>query len=173
MNPLLLKAKLVGYALGAGFLLWIAYQVYNAFDEREEFKSLSEKQAREITQASDLRTKERAQLVEAQARESQTLTEKKAIEYEAQANRDCIAAGNCGVRWKIKYQTCPSLPNSATGQLGADELQERNRKDSELWIANLRESVRKDNLHIVSLQEDIVVRSDPKYCDPSNQRTRH
>lgn len=146
-----------------GILWWRYDYVVSDRDAQKLAKETAESSLKELTST---REKERAQLVEAQARESQTLMEKKAIEDEAQANRDCIAAGNCGVRWKIKYQTCPSLPNSATGELGADELQERNRKDFELWIASLQESVRKDNLYIVKLQNDIRVRSDPKYCQP-------
>lgn len=168
MNPLLLKMWGYGFLalLVLGSVSWIGYQIYNAFDEREKFKLLSENQAKQINAANDLRIKERAQLDEANERETKILSEKKAIEDEAQANRDCIAAGTCGVRYKLKYQTCPRLPNTSTGERGADELQESERRNFESWINDLQESIRKDNLYISKLQNDVQIRSNEKYCSP-------
>lgn len=156
IRPYLYGALLIAIVSGGVYVHWLS-------DSRDKYKASSEQFQAEAKAANDVLVTERKAAADANARAKQTQIEKQVIENEAQANRDCIANKSCGVRVDLKYKACP-VSSATTSGSGIDELQEQNRRNFELWINDLKESVKLDNLYIIKLQEDVKVRSDSKYC---------
>lgn len=175
---LIIAKKILSYLLGSKTFwvilvfslvaLWVHGQIKDKEDALAKEKvatARADKAEAELTDAKSILETERKAAADANARAKQTQLEKQVIQNEAKANADCIRNRTCGVRVELKYQTCPVSSANASGS-GADELQEQNRRNFELWINDLKESVRLDNLYIVKLQEDVKVRSSADYCKP-------
>lgn len=81
--------------------------------------------------------------------------------------RKCIDAGTCGVRWA--YQACPKLPSSDTyaDQPAIVKADAGRRREFEQNYFNLLESIRLTRVDYEDMQNELKIRADPKYCQPT------
>ncbi len=148
-------------------LAW--WQYSSAITERDKYKSESAKYQVELKAKTDLVIAKEKLLSEANARAIKNLADKKVIEDEAKANNECIAAGTCGVVVRYKQAICASMPNSTDTGPGANDTSGTNSADFARWYVTLEEALKKNELKIAKLQQDILIRSNPNYCVSTQQ----
>lgn len=148
-------------------LAW--WQYSSALTERDKYKAESKQyKAEALAQENLVKDKEKL-IADANARAAQYLIEKKAIENEAKANNECIAAGTCGVVVRWKQAICSSVSSTTSTGPGVNDTSGTNSADFARWYVTLEEALKKNEVKIAKLQQDVLIRSNPKYCEPKQQ----
>lgn len=143
-------------------LAW--WQYSSAITDRDKYKADSIRLEAELQVEKDIVKAKELAITEANKRAVRYSEEKKVIENEAKSNRECIAAGTCGVVLRFKSAVCTELHNTTTSRSGTNESSGTDPKDFARWYDTLEEAIKKNELKIVKLQEELSLRSKPNYC---------
>lgn len=143
-------------------LAW--WQYSSAIIESNKYKQQSLAYAQELKAEKSLRQQKENLLLEANARAIKYIEEKKEIENKAKEDNKCIADGTCGVVVRYKKAICSDLHNSDTTKPRIDESSGTNNADFARWYVALEEAIKKNELKILQLQKDLLVRSSYNYC---------
>lgn len=143
-------------------LAW--WQYSSAITDREKYRAELAEYKAELEVANKLIAEKELLLVEANQRATRYLADKREVENEAKANRDCIANNTCGVSVRYKEAICASLSNSVTTKPGTNDSTGTGVGDFARWYVSLEEAIKKNNLKIIALQEDLAIRADPNAC---------
>lgn len=166
MNLLLDQIKPYLYAVLLIALVSFGVYVHWLSESRDKYKASSELHEAEAKSANAIIYTERKAAADANERAKQTQIEKKVIEDEAQANKNCIANKSCGVRFVFKSAVCNTVPTPAASGSNIDGGSSQDVGDFAQWYIALEAAIKENLLQIKKLQEDLKVRSDPAYCQP-------
>jgi hypothetical protein len=151
----------IGLLVIIGLAWW---QYSSAITDIAFYKAENRKHLAELQVQKDLVLAKEFLLLEADKRASVYLADKKVIEDEAKSNSNCIADGTCGVVVHYKQAICADVSNTSSTKSRTDDSTGANSEDFARWYVTLEEALKKNELKIIKLQEDIVARSNKDYC---------
>ena len=135
----------------------------------DTLKTANKELVSKVEASESARKKEQQDAIDANNRAKQTQIEKQVIEDEAQKNRICIANGTCGVRIMFKPAICADVHETTTSGSSNNGAAGQDLRDFAEWDNNLEAAIKDNLLQISKLQEDVKVRSNPNYCQPTGK----
>ena len=135
----------------------------------DTLKTANKELVSKVEASESARKKEQQDAIDANNRAKQTQIEKQVIEDEAQKNRDCIANSTCGVKFVYQHAACSPVHNAGAGGSSVDGAAGQDLRDFASWVNNLEAAIKDNLLQISKLQEDVKVRSNTNYCQPTGK----
>lgn len=151
-------------------LLGLAWWRYTWLEtDRDKYKAKAETAEAQLIVNNELLVAKEKLLTEANERSTKYLADKKVIEDEAKANRECIANRTCGIELRWKTAICTGLSSTTEAGPGINDFTRAGLRDFEEWYINLETAISKNRLKIIALQKDVLIRSNPNYCIGAQQ----
>ncbi len=148
-------------------LAW--WQYSSAITDRDMYKKQSEDKTVQIDNVLAVLEKKELDLKEANQRTKVHLDEKLKIESEAEANRKCIADRTCGFELRWQKQICAnSMPSTSSSRPPVNDTSQTSGQTFEEWYIEVETAAALNEALIENLQKDVLIRSDPKSCEPKN-----
>ena len=117
-----------------------------------------------VKQSADLIAKERQNAAEVALRAQKFYEDKQHDQTELDSLRKCVADKSCGVR--VVKGACPIVSGANSNAGGAEAADAADRRQFEQDYFSLIESIKETKRRYDWMQQELIARSAPDYCDP-------
>ena len=153
------QIKLIGFCILFAAIVGAYFRYDYVVKDRDSARA-------ELSKTKGIIEKERQSAQEAANRSLAFRIDEANREIELNKLRDCVAAGTCGIR--VRYQTCPALPDTAASGSDAAGAVAQSQRQFEQWYFSHRELIDKYEARVKALQYEVRARAAPDYCQPKN-----